>query len=142
MTPMYQQYLMVDGLKKRFESTLFDIRTLVQADLFDDELAAAEELNKKGFRRGGGAVAGVVLERHLLGVCHRHKLPIRKKDPAISDLNDALKSSNIVDIPTWRFIQHLADLRNKCDHSRKAEPTEDEVKQLIEGVRRITKTVF
>ena len=44
---------------------MFDIRQLVQADLFDSELDAADELGKKKFTRAAGALAGVVLERHL-----------------------------------------------------------------------------
>jgi hypothetical protein len=134
VAPMYNQFNIVQGLLRRFKSTLFDIRTLVHADLMDDELHAAEELNAKGFQRGAGAIAGVVLEAHLVAVCDRHKIVVRKKDPSISDLNDALKSAAVVETPQWRFIQHLGDLRNKCDHKKAADPTKVEVNELIEGV--------
>ena len=68
--PLFRQQLsIIRSIKKRFESSLFDIQQLVQADLFDSELEAAKELNKKGFVRGAGAVAGVVLEGHLRQVC-------------------------------------------------------------------------
>jgi hypothetical protein len=133
-TPMYQQYKIIEGLKNRFESTLYDIKTLVHADVLDDELQAAEELNKNGFRRGAGAVAGVVLDGHLGAVCQRHNLTLRKKDPTIADHNDALKAGSVLDVPQWRFIQHLGDIRNKCDHKKQAEPTKEEVNELIEGV--------
>src|SRR5690606_24698258 len=43
-----QQLNIVKAIKKRFESSLFDIKQLIQADFFDSELEAAEELNKKG----------------------------------------------------------------------------------------------
>ncbi|MEO9340463.1 hypothetical protein ABFT80_23920 [Mesorhizobium sp. SB112] len=142
LQPMYQQVNIVAGLRDRFKSSLYDIKTLVHADLLDDELDASDELNKKGFQRGAGAIAGVVLEGHLSGVCERHTVPLRKKDPAISDLNDALKTANVIETATWRFIQHLGDLRNKCDHKKQAEPTKEEVTELIEGVRKITKTVL
>lgn len=141
-TALQQQVNIVQGLLRHFDSTLFDIRTLVHADLLDDELQAAEELNKNGFTRGAGAVAGVVLEGHLGVVCERHKLPSKKKDPSIADLNEALKGAGVTDIPTWRFIQHLGDIRNKCDHKKSTEPTKAEVSELIDGVRKITKTVF
>lgn len=139
---MMQQFSIVQGLARRFRSTLFDIKTLVQADILDDELQAAEELNAKGFQRGAGAMAGVVLETHLGGVAERHKVTIRKKDPAIADLNEALKAASIVDLVQWRFIQHLGDLRNKCDHKKATDPTKEEVGELIEGVRKITKTLL
>src|SRR5574341_1081037 len=65
ITQFYQQVNIVKSLEKRFESTLFDIRQLVQADLFDSELDAAKELHNSGFLRPAGVFAGVVLEAHL-----------------------------------------------------------------------------
>jgi len=140
--PMTQQFSIVQGLARRFTSTLFDIKTLVHADVLDDELHAAEELNGKGFQRGAGAVAGVVLEGHLAAVCDRHRITVRKKDPSIADLNEALKSASVVDVVQWRFVQHLADLRNKCDHKKATEPSREDVEELIAGVRKVTKTVL
>lgn len=120
---------------------MFDIKQLVQADLFDSELEAAKELNKKGFIRGAGAVAGVVLENHLSQICENHKIKVIKK-PRINDLNQLLKDNNVIEIHDWRFIQHLADLRNLCDHSKKREPKKEEVEDLINGTEKITKTIF
>jgi len=137
-----QQLAILKSVKGRFESSLFDIRQLVQADLFDSELDAAEELAKKKFTRAAGALAGVVLERHLAQVCENHAVKVAKKEPTISDLNDALKGENAIDIPQWRSIQHLADIRNLCDHNKKTEPTEDQVNDLMAGVKKITKTLF
>ena len=142
LAPMYQQYNIVAGLQNRFKSTLYDIKTLVHADLLDSELEAADELNRNGFQRGAGAVAGVILEGHLSAVCDRHGVPLKKKSPAISDLNDALKAASTIDVAQWRFIQHLGDIRNKCDHKQITDPTKVEVNELIEGVRKITKTVL
>ena len=53
-----QQLEIVKAIEKRFESALFDIRTIVQADLFDSELEAAKALVQHGFFRPGGALAG------------------------------------------------------------------------------------
>ena len=83
-----------------------------------------------------------MLERHLTQVCDNHGVKIGKKTPGIADLNDALKDANIVDVPQWRFIQHLADIRNLCGHSKKAEPTQDQVNDLIAGVMKVSKTLF
>ena len=142
ISPMYQQHKIIEGLTKRFDSTLFDIKTIVQADLFDDELKAADELNKKGFCRGAGAGAGVVLESHLAAVCGRHNLASRRKAPSIADLNELLKGAEVIEVPTWRFIQHLGDIRNLCDHKKPKEPSRTEVQDLIDGVRKVSKTVF
>ena len=132
----------VKAAKRRFESSLFDIKQLVQADLFNSELDAARELNKKGFMRGAGAIAGVVLEKHLSQVCENHKLKVTKKNPTINDFNQLFKDNDVIDIPTWRFIQHLADLRNLCDHDKKRDPKKEEIEELINGVEKITKNIF
>jgi len=51
-TPKFrQQVSIVKSLERRFESSLFDIKALVQADVFENELDTADELNKKGFYR-------------------------------------------------------------------------------------------
>jgi hypothetical protein len=141
--PQFQQQLAIlKSVGARFESSLFDIRQLVQADLLDSELDAAKELVKNGFARAAGAVTGVVLEQHLGQVCENHAIKISKKSPTISDLNQALKGANVIDVPTWRFVQHLADVRNLCDHDKKVEPTAEQVNGLVDGVMKITKTVF
>jgi hypothetical protein len=87
-------------------------------------------------------MAGVVLERHLGQVCSNHGMKLAKKSPTIADFNDALKQANVIDIPDWRFIQHLADLRNLCDHNKTAEPSIADVNDLISGVRKLSKTLF
>jgi hypothetical protein len=137
-----QQLNILKSIERRFESTLFDIRQLVQADLFDSELDAAKELNKNKFTRGAGAIAGVVLEKHLGQVLINHNLKSNKKNLSISDFNDILKSANVYDTPIWRKIQHLGDIRNLCDHNKTREPKEDEVNELILGVEGIIKTVY
>jgi len=128
--------------EKRFESSLFDIKQLLQADIFDSELDAARELNKKGFARGAGAMAGVVLEGHLSQVCNNHKIVINKNHSTINDLNQLLKDNEVIETPTWRFIQHLTDLRNLCDHKKQKEPTKEEIEELINGVVKISKTLY
>lgn len=130
------------AVSKRFKSKLFDIQEVLQADLFDSELSAARELSKKGFVRGAGAIAGVVLEKHLGHVCETHNLKSRKKNPSISDFYQLLKENDVIDTPKWRFIQHLGDLRNLCDHPKDREPTKDDALELIEGVEKVIKTVY
>ncbi len=136
-----QQVHIVESILNRFESALFDIRSLVQADLLDNELDSADELNIKGFHRAAGVVAGVALEGHLANICIQHKMK-HSNNPTIAELNDGLKNADIVDLPTWRFIQRLGDIRNLCGHKKKDEPTKDNISELISGVRKTIKTVF
>ena len=85
---------------------------------------------------------GVVLERHLAQVCANHNVKITKKNPTIADFNEALKLANVIDIPIWRGITRLGDLRNLCDHNKDREPTIDEVDDLISGADKLLKTLF
>lgn len=141
--PQFQQQLAIlKSVSERFESSLFDIKQIVQADLFDSELEAALDLVKHGFLRGSGAIAGVVLEKHLAQVAENHNIKTRKKNPTISDFNDLLKSDSILEVPSWRQIQRLGDIRNLCDHNKDRDPTKDEVVELISGVEKFTKTLF
>ena len=141
--PHFQQQLaIIEAAKRRFDSSLFEIRQLVQADFLDSEISTAEELAKHKFVRAAGALAGVAVERHLAQVCNDHQLTIAKKNPTIADFNEALKSAAVIDLPQWRFIQHLADIRNLCDHSRKPDPTAEQVADLIAGAKKVTKTVY
>jgi hypothetical protein len=141
--PQFQQQLnILKATVRRFESSLFEIRQMVQADLFDSELEVARELLKNKFFRAAGAIAGVVLEKYLSQVCENHNVIIKKRDPSINDLNDLLKSNGVADISQWRFVQHLADLRNLCDHNKKREPKPEEVEDLINGVDKVSKTLF
>jgi len=137
-----QQLSILESVRGRFESSLFDIRQLARADLFDSELDTARELAKKGFARAAGAVAGVVLEKHLAQVCENHSIKVSKKAPTIADMNDPLKEANVLDVPQWRFVQHMADIRNVCVHNKQTEPTTSQVDELISGVAKLVKTLF
>lgn len=135
-----QQIAIVEAVSRRFESSLFDIKQLVQADLFDSELDTARALLKSGFLRAAGAIAGVVLEGHLKQVCENHSLP--KKSGTISVLNEALKAADTIDLAQSRHIQFLGDIRNKCSHKNSNEPTQNEIEDLLNGVDKVIKTVF
>jgi hypothetical protein len=141
ITKFQQQVQILKSARQRFKSSLFEIKQLVQADMFDSELDAARELNKNKFSRAAGTVVGVVLEKHLAQVCQDHNLKIRKKRPVISDFNEALKSNDTIDTPQWRHIGWLADIRNLCTHRKDREPTADEVSDLIDGANRVLKTI-
>lgn len=138
---MQNQTAILAAAKSRFKSSLFEIRQIVQADLFDDEIESARELHKNKFFRAAGAVAGVVLEKHLAQVCSDHDIKIAKKHPGIAAFNDALKAEGVIDIPQWRHITMLGDIRNTCDHNKEKEPSMDQVTDLIDGTDKVLKTI-
>jgi hypothetical protein len=123
-------------------SLLRDVRTVLRAELFDNDLGAARELLNAGHLRSAGVISGVVLEGHLKSVAARRSITFAKKKPVISDLNDGLKGAGVYDVPTWRFIQRLGDIRNLCGHADDRDPTATEVDELIGGTDKIIKSVF
>lgn len=137
-----QQLLILKSAYELIDSKLIDLTRVLQADLFDSEIDAARHLNKNGFTRAAGAMAGVVIESHLQQICDDHNIKITKKNPGINDLAQLLKDNSIVDTPQWRGIQQMADIRNLCDHKKTADPTKDQITELIDGTAKIIKTVF
>ena len=141
--PEFEQQLnMVKAAKATLESSLIDLTSILQADLFDSEIDSARALAKSGYLRAAGAICGVVIEKHLKQVCDAHGIVIRKKNPTISDLILALKDKDSISVPQWRFVQHLADIRNLCDHAKGKEPKKDEIDDLLSGTDKVLKTIF
>lgn len=138
----FTQTKILESANLRFESSLLDIRQILQADLFDTEIESAKELLNKGFLRASGAVAGVVAEKHLAQVCINHKIEVNIKNPTINSYNVILKKEDAIEAQEYLFIQRLGDLRNLCDHNKEREPTKDEVNELIEKVEKLIKTIF
>lgn len=87
-----------------------------------------------GRLRAAGCIAGVELERALKIRCAARGADVRARLPTIADYNDALKAAKVYQQPTWRKIQHLADLRNKCAHVLDEEPSEEEIRELLDDV--------
>lgn len=141
ITKFEQQLNIIKSLKERFNSSLYDIKQLLQANIFDSELESASELCKKGFYRAAGAVCGVVVEKHLSQVAISHNLIMSKKKPTINDYNDMLKNNNVIDTATFRRIQLMGDLRNLCDHNKTKEPQKEDIEELINLTNRLIKNL-
>ncbi len=141
MIRIVNQLQIISSLSSRIDSVLQDVTGHLFAEIQDAELLAAKRLTKIS-KRAAGALAGVVLERHLQRAADNHSISIGKKSPTISDLNDPLKNKGVYDTPVWRKIQLLADIRNLCSHQKAMEPTDEQVDELIAGVNSIIKTVF
>ena len=121
---------------------LRNIRNLVEAEMFDNQLDCAKNLLKKGYYRAAGAICGVVLESHFNSILQNHNINKTKKVMHLSDYNDLLRDNDIYEITTWRKIQYLSDLRNKCDHDKGVEPTKEEIQELISGCDSIIKNIY
>ncbi len=136
------QINIIKSISESVDNVLFNIKNSMELEILDDELLSSRKLWKKGYLRSAGALCGVILEKHFSTMLKNHNLKLSKKEPCISDYNDLFKQENIYDIINWRFIQHLGDIRNLCDHNKDREPTKDEVDELINGTDKVIKTIF
>ena len=137
---LFNQAQILASISSRIEGILADVEGYLLSQIEDNQLSAALMLKKISYR-AAGALAGVVLETHLLRVATNHSVAIAKRNPTIADLNDPIRNAGIYDVTTWRKVQHLADIRNLCSHQKNREPTEAEVDDLLSGVKSIVANV-
>lgn len=137
-----QQINIVESAGARLDSALQDIYGVLEAELADGEISSAHTLLTSGHLRSAGMIAGVVLERHLKRVLANHQLTVGRKKPTLSNLNEALKGGYVYDLPMFRRIQHITDIRNMCAHDGEREPIKDEVFDLVDQVAKLSKTLF
>ncbi|HEY5214874.1 MAG TPA: hypothetical protein VIJ38_17815 [Acidobacteriaceae bacterium] len=136
-----RQIDIVSTAEIRLDSFLADLGRALHSELLDEELVDARKLLADGNIRAAGVVAGVALEAHLKKLISDHSVSFRKK-AMLSNLNEALKDANVYDVPQWRRIQHLTDVRNLCGHKGEREPKHEEVEDLITETTKIVKTLF
>ncbi|MDE2484776.1 MAG: hypothetical protein KGL32_05940 [candidate division NC10 bacterium] len=141
LTGFFNQLTILKSIEERIDSVLADIEGELYAEIQDNEIAVARQLSKISVR-AAGALVGVVIEGHLQKVAIAHGVKVTKKNPTIADLNDPLKAAGVVDVPTWRKIGFLADLRNLCSHKKDLEPSKEQVEEIIQGAEWLTKNVF
>lgn len=135
------QLTILKSIESRVDSVLANIEGELYAELQDNELGVATQLAKINIR-AAGALVGVVIEGHLQKLATAYGVKLSKKNPTIADLNDPLKAAGVVDMPGWRKISYLADIRNLCSHKKGTEPTKEQVEELIQGAGWLTKNVF
>ena len=141
LTCYFNQLTILKSIESRVDSVLNDIEGELYAELQDNEIIVARQLAKVS-GRAAGALVGVVVEGHLQKVAVARDVKIAKKNPTIAELNDPLKAAGVIDVPTWRKISYLADLRNLCAHKKDADPTKEQVEELIQGAEWLAKNVF
>ncbi len=141
--PQFQlQMDILTAVSTRFETSLFDLKRSLQAELFDAELEAAVLLAKAQFFRSAGALCGVVLEKHLEQVRVSRDIKAPKKTMAITDYIQLFKSHEVIGFPEARLLQSPAETRNECLKNKKIEPTPSEIGDMISGVDKVIKTLF
>lgn len=114
---------------------LFDLRTLVRADLLDDFLAQAEVLLNDGYHVPAASLAGAVLEDTLRRMCDERRITYPQKTK-IDALNSLLAKDSAYNKLTQKEITAKADIRNNADHGKFDQFKEADVLDMVTWVRR------
>ena len=120
---------------------LFDIRRLVEAEVFDDFLGQAEHLLSAGYFAPAAVVAGAVLEDGLRKLCTRHEIPLRAA-PKLDGMNAELARVGAYSVLVQKRVTALADLRHRAAHGRWDEFSSSDVDDMIALVRRFMEEHF
>jgi hypothetical protein len=119
---------------------LFNTRTLIEAEIFDEFIEQAEELLAKNYFLASAVIAGCVLEDCLRKLCDRNSITLPAK-ATIEPMNVELAKAGIYNKLWQKKITALADLRNKAAHNLGGF-TKDDVEDMIRDVRRFMEDYF
>ena len=112
---------------------LTSLRSIVQAEVFSDELEQAVELLKKGYKAPAAVIAGVVLETSLRELCDRRKLSRGK----IDKMNADLAKDGAYNLLQQKRITALAQIRNDAAHGNWNEFSDADVKGMMSEIERL-----
>jgi hypothetical protein len=111
---------------------LSSIRSVVQAEVFSNELDQARELLDKKYKNPAAVIAGVVLETSLRELCDRNGLAHGKVDKMNADLAKA----GAYNLLMQKRITALAQIRNDAAHGNYEEFDNADVEVMISDVER------
>lgn len=121
------------------EDFLFDVRTLISAELLGDFLEQAEILLYEGYFIPAASLAGAVLEDSLRKLCELNDIEIPSKTK-IDKLNIALAKEGVYNKLVQKEITAKADIRNNADHGHYKEFSKEDVKDMITWIQRFEST--
>jgi hypothetical protein len=113
---------------------LFNVRNLVHAEVFADELEqAAHFLDSGGYKVPAAVIAGTVLETTLRNLCDQR--PNLSQDGSLNKMNDDLAKDGAYNKMRADQIRAWAKIRNSAAHGEPDEFDASDVIRMIEGIR-------
>lgn len=114
---------------------LTNVQNLVIAEIFEDFLSMSEYLLEAGYYVPAGSLVGSVLEDSMRKLCDKNNI-IYPKETKINSLNADLAKAGVYSALVAKEIIAKADIRNNADHGHYDKFNKDDVKNMIEWVRR------
>lgn len=119
--------------KKDFEGGfLFNISTLVKAEVLDDVFEQAKILLEAGYKDVACVLNGIILETALKELSNRAKIPNGKLDK----MNTELCKAGVYNMAKQKQITAWAELRNKAAHGEWTVYDSDDVKSFQDGIQK------
>jgi len=112
---------------------LFNMQSLVKAEVFDEVLEQANALLGSGYKDPACVVVGVALETTLKGLCSREGIPHAKLDKMNADLAKAGKYNKGMQ----KQVTAWADRRNCAAHGEWQAYSKADVQDMMAGVTRL-----
>jgi len=125
----------VEAAQRDFEDgLLFNVRSLIAAELLGDFIEQAETLLTAGYYIPVASLAGAILEDTLRKICEKHGVPI-PDSTKIDRLNADLARAEIYDKLVQKRITAIADIRNNADHGHFEKFKKDDVADTVKWIR-------
>lgn len=109
---------------------LFEIKSLITAEVFDDLLEQAKTLLDSGYFAPAAVVIGSVLEDALRKLCDKHSIPISNKEK-LDSMNSQLVKAGVYNTLTQKKVTALADIRNSAAHGKWSEFSKSDVEDML-----------
>ena len=114
---------------------LFDVRRLIEAEVFVDLLDQATELHRAGHDGPAALVTGCILEDCLRRLCERNGLALPAK-PKLNTMNADLAKAGVYSRLVQKRITAIADVRNNAAHGNWGEFDRGDVNDMIGWVEK------
>lgn len=132
----------LDGLYQDLKAGyLKTLSELIHADVFSDYIEMAEYLLDEKYKDPAAVITGSTLEAHLRKLCIKNGIDIEimshgKLKPKKADLmNSEIAKKGIYNKLEQKSVTTWLDLRNKAAHGKYKEYNDNQVRQMIMGVR-------
>ena len=113
---------------------LTSLQDMATAEVFSDFLDQADHLLEHRYSAPAASLAGAVLENGLRSLAERNGIAVKARD-ALSALNSKLAAKSVYNRLRQKQVAVWIDVRNAADHGRFEDFTQEDVADVVKGVR-------
>jgi hypothetical protein len=112
---------------------LVNVQTLVAGEVFSDLAELAQHLLESGYKDPAASLAGAVLEDGLRRIAANNGVKLKSRED-LSSLNTKCADGQIYSRLVQKKVILWMGVRNHADHGEFGEYTEQDVREMIDGV--------